>query len=115
MNMKVILDLLCMVIIIVVITDISDWADTVKKAISYILTKGKIVKTDFRLHLIDCAFCQLFWAGIIYLLCTGNFTLPYIAVLCLLCAFTGVVEKYIILIEDITIKITQLIYKLIDR
>lgn len=113
--METILDLLCMAIIIVVITDISDWADTVKKAISYILTKGKIVKTDFRLHIVDCAFCQLFWCGIIYLLWTGNFTLPYIAVLCLLCAFTGVVEKYIILLEDIAIKITQLIYKIIDK
>ena len=111
---KIFFDLLCIATIIVVITDISDWPTTVKKVISHIITKGKINKTEFRLHLVDCSFCQFFWSGIIYLLITNNFTLPYLASVCLLSCFTGVIKTSILLVDDILIKITQLIYKLID-
>lgn len=27
-----------------------------------------------------CSLCMSFWCGIIYLLCTGNFTIPYLAI-----------------------------------
>lgn len=111
---KTLFDLLCIAIIIVIITDISDWVETVKKTISYILTKGKIVKTQFRLHLVDCSFCQIFWCGIIYLLVTGEFTLPYITVVCLLACFSGLIKSSILLIEDAVVKIIKVIYKLID-
>lgn len=113
---KTLFDLLCIAIIIVIITDISDWVETVKKTISYILTKGKIVKTQFRLHLVDCSFCQIFWCGLIYLLVTSNFTLMYVAIVCLLSAFAGLIKNGILLVEDIVTKIIQLIYKhIIDR
>lgn len=113
---KTLFDLLCIAIIIVIITDISDWAETVKKTISYILTKGKIVKTQFRLHLVDCSFCQIFWCGLTYLLITSNFTLMYVAIVCLFSTFSGIIKSSILIVEDTITKIIQLIYKyLIDR
>ena len=112
---KIFFDLLCIATILVVITDISDWPTTVKKVISYILTKGKINKTEFRLHLVDCSFCQIFWCGIIYLLVIGEFTLPYLAFVCLLACFSGIIKNSILLVEDIITTIIQLIYKLLDR
>jgi hypothetical protein len=113
---KILFDLLCIAIIIVVITDISDWPSTVKKSISYILTKGKLTKTEYRLHLIDCSFCQIWWSGLIYLIIIGQFTFPYVAIVCLLCTFCGLIKSSILLVEDIITKIINLIYKyFIDR
>lgn len=112
---KIFFDLLCIATILVVITDISDWPSTVKKTISYILTKGKLTKTEYRLHLVDCSFCQIFWCGIIYLLVIGEFTLPYLAFVCLLACFSGIIKNSILLVEDIITTIIQLIYKLIEK
>lgn len=110
---KIILDLLCIATIIVVITGISDWPDSVKKLISYIFTKGKIVKTDYRLHLVDCEFCQIFWTGIIYLLLVGKFTLLYFAFVCLLATFSNIIKNTIMLVEDLIISLIQWIYKIL--
>ena len=112
--MNTLINLLCIAVIIVFITDITDFPDTIKKVFSFLTTKGKIVKTEYRIHLIDCSLCQIWWSGIIYLLCTGNFTLPYLVCVCLLSAFAEILKNYILLLKDILIKITQLIYKLID-
>ena len=110
--MKIILDLLCISIILVFITDITDFPSNVKKWISWVLTKGKIVKDGYRLHLIDCSTCQLWWAGIIYLLCTGNFTLPYLVVVAMLSCLADMIKDAIILLKDLLIKINQVIYKI---
>jgi hypothetical protein len=114
--MNVILDLFFIQVIFVFITDITDFPSNVKKGISWVLTKGKIVKDDYRLHLLDCSLCQIWWSGIIYLFCTSNFTLPYLAIVCLLCTFTGLLKDCILLIEDIARKVINIIYKyFIDR
>jgi hypothetical protein len=98
------------------ITDISDFPNSVKKLISRVLTKGKIEKEGYRIHLIDCSLCQNWWCGLIYLLVTGNFTLMYIAIVALFAAFSGLIKSSILLIEDTITKIIQLIYKyVIDR
>lgn len=110
---KILFDLLCISFIIVVITDISDWPNTVKKSISYILTKGKLTKTEYSLHLVDCSFCQTWWAGIIYLLITNNFTLPYITYVCVLAALTMETKNLILLAKDLISTIYKIIYKLI--
>ena len=112
--MKNLLNLFFISVIIVFITDITDFPDTVKKIFSFITTKGKIVKTDFRLHLIDCSLCQIWWVCIIYLLIIKDFTLLNLVYVCLLAAFADIIKNSILLLKDILIKITQLIYKLID-
>lgn len=113
--MNVILNLLCISIIIVFITDITDFPSNVKKGISWVLTKGKIVKDEYRLHLLDCSLCQIWWIGIIYLLAIGKFSLFYLTAVCLIACFSGIIKSSILLIEDIVTKIIQTIYKWIDK
>jgi len=69
--MNTIFYMICLATIVVSIVDISDFPSTVKKALSFIWTDGKIIKTDYRLHLIDCSWCIASWTNLIYLLCTG--------------------------------------------
>lgn len=113
--MNTILNLFYIAVIIVFITDLTDFPDTVKKVVSFITTKGKIVKTDFRIHLVDCSLCQIWWSGIIYLLMVNQFTLPYLVCVCLLATFAGIIKNTITIIEDIFTKIIQIIYKFIDE
>lgn len=70
--------------------------------------------SDYRLKPLDCSLCMTFWSGLIYLLVTGNFTLPFITVVCLLACFSGLIKSSILLIEDTVVKIIKVIYKLID-
>lgn len=103
------IELFIIACIIVFITDLTDFPSSVKKAISYITTKGRIVKDEYRLHLIDCSLCQIFWTGLIYLLCIGEFNIFYIGFVCLLSCFSNVIKNYILLIEGILTKISKTI------
>ena len=110
----VLINLTLITVIVVFIVDISGAVDSLKSGLKRILTKGKMKNSDYQLKPLDCSLCMTFWSGIIYLIITNNFTLPYLAFVCLLACFTGVIKTSILLVEDILIKITQLIYKLID-
>lgn len=111
----VIINLTLIAAIVVFIVDISGAVDSLKSGLKWILTKGKMKNSDYQLKPLDCSLCMTFWSGIIYLLITKNFTLPYLAFVCLLSCFSGIIKSSILLVEDILIKITQLIYKLLDR
>lgn len=111
----VLINLILISAIVVFIVDISGAVDSLKSGIKWILTKGKMSNSDYRLKPIDCSLCMTFWSGIIYLLLINEFTLPYFAFVCLLACFSGIIKSSILLVEDILIKITQLIYKLLDR
>lgn len=110
----VLINLILISAIVVFIVDISGAVDSLKSGLKWILTKGKMNNSDYRLKPIDCSLCQIWWCGIIYLLCTGNFTLPYLAFVCLLSAFAEILKNSILLLKDIITTIIQLIYKLID-
>ena len=100
-NGNMLINLFFIQIIIVIITDISDWPKTVYKAVSYILTKGKIVKDDLNWHLVSCSFCQMWWIGLIYLLICHSFTIPYIALVALLSFLTPVSNNILLLMKDL--------------
>lgn len=111
-----ILALFLIQVIVVFIVDISGAADSLKTAIKWVLTKGKFTNPDYRLKPFDCSLCMTFWSTMTYLLCTNQFTLPLIAVGCLLAAFAGLTKNAIILVEDSITRVIQLIYeKIIDR
>ena len=62
------LNLLFIAIIASILTgdkDICGLMDDVKAGLSYILSNGKIKKTNYSLKPFDCAFCMNFWIGII--------------------------------------------------
>lgn len=108
------INMIWITLICVIVTDISDFPSSVKKAISYALTKGKIVKDDYRLHWVDCSFCQVFWLGLAYILYIGEFSLMNIALI-LACSFlTTFVKSFIQMVEDVLLKIIQIVYKILD-
>lgn len=111
----VIINLTLIAAIVVFIVDISGAVDSLKSGLKWILTKGKMRNSDYQLKPLDCSLCMTFWSGIIYLLITNNFTLPYLAFVCLLACFSGIIKNSILLVEDIITTIIQLIYKLIEK
>lgn len=110
--MEVILDLILIQIIVCMIVDLSGIIDSIKTAISKILTKGKISTTDFDIKPFSCSLCMTFWTCLIYLFITGHFTILFIAVTCLLAYLAQIMTSILITIKDILIKINDLIYKL---
>ena len=108
---KTLLDLLAIGIIFTVITDITDFPVSAKKGLSWLLTKGTIVKSDYRFHLLDCSTCQIFWTSVIYLLCTSHFTLSWLAVALINSTFCEFYKDTILLLKDIGISFIRLIYK----
>lgn len=97
---SIITDLIFLTLILVIITDMTDWPFTVKKFISWLLTKGKLVKTDFRLHVVDCSLCQVVQAGILYLLIKGALTLETLYYVLMLAIFTVPIKNLLQLIID---------------
>jgi hypothetical protein len=67
-------DLLFLSLIVVYIVDLSGWTDTWLGWLSRWL--GHPVR---ELKPFSCSLCMTWWAGIVYLLCTGRFCLPLIA------------------------------------
>ena len=66
-----ILNLIYIWIIVVIIIDISDFIESLKTGISKLLTKGKIITTNFDLKPLSCSFCMNWWIGLIYIICMG--------------------------------------------
>lgn len=97
--------------IIVYIVDISGAVDSLKTGLKWLITKGKMKDNNYTLKPFDCSLCLTFWVGLIYLLIIRKFTLPYIAVVCLLSAFSNILKNTILLLEDLFIKLQRVIYK----
>lgn len=82
------LDLFFIMAITVMIIDMSGFTVSLKKFVSWLLTGGKLVKTDFDLKPLTCSFCMTWWVGLIYLICTGTINFFHLYILLLLCCFT---------------------------
>ena len=93
--------------IVVFIIDISGVVDNLKSLLMKILTKGKIDSNNYRLKPFDCSLCTTFWVGLIYLLCTSQFTIAYIAFICVLSASTPITLELFNTIYDLTIKLMK--------
>lgn len=113
--MKAILDLFILTCIVVFIVDISGFVDNFKSCLKKILTHGLLTNSDYRLKPFDCSLCMTWWTGIIYLLCTGNFTIPMIGVVALFAFLTITIKNYIYIIEGILQKIPQILQKLLEK
>lgn len=107
------INLLLIQFILVVIIDDSGFIDSVKRGISKLLTKGKIITDNFELKPFSCSYCMQVWCGLIYLLIIGQFTIPYIAFNFLLAAMVPVTKDLVNLFRDLFIKLIDKIYTLL--
>lgn len=107
--------MLCIVVIVVIITDISGFNTTLKSVIKWILTKGKFSNGDYSLKIVDCSLCQSWWLQLIYLLVVGEISIINIVIALLFAMFTINIKDILLLIRDTITKIINYIYdKLID-
>lgn len=106
--METLIDLLLIQLIVVFIIDISGVIDSIKYAISYLLTGGAIKTSDYRIKPLDCSLCMTFWTGLIYIIIIDQFTIEYIAFICLLSALT-------VLTKDIWFTISDTITKILNK
>lgn len=113
--MNTILSLLLIQVIVVFIVDISGAIDSLKSGLKWLLTKGKMNSSNYILKPFDCSLCMTWWCSLIYLLCVGKFTIPYIAFAAFQCSFCAQIKDTIYMLGDLYTKFTRLIYKhLID-
>lgn len=78
-------ELLIITLLMVFIIDLSGFIDEIETTLSKWL-KGKVrIPKPF-----NCSLCMSWWVNLIYLLCVGKFTLPYIALIALFAFLTPV-------------------------
>lgn len=92
-------------VIIVFIIDLSGFIDSLKRGLSYLLTKGRIIKSDYSLKPFDCSLCMTFWCGIVYFLIIGKLSLLSIMYVSLCSFFTPVIKDILYFLRDSFIKI----------
>lgn len=106
--MDTIIDLLWVASIIIYIVDLSGFNETLLTFIS--AYKGKRV-TSFKPF--TCSLCMVWWAGLIYLLIVGAFTLPYIAMVALLSFLSVPLGQLLILIREALNKAIDKLFSLL--
>ena len=111
--MSTILSLLLIQVIVVFIVDISGAIDSLKRGLKLLLTKGKMSNSDYRLKPFDCSLCSTWWTCLIYLLCVGKLTIPFIAFVAFQCTFCAQIKDTILVVGDLITKVIRIIYKYI--
>lgn len=101
------LNILAIAVIFTIITDISDFPNSIKKVLRLIVSKGENGNTNYRLHLLDCSFCQIFWASIIYLLVIKEISLINIGCVLLFALTPDLIKGIILLVKDSIILLIQ--------
>lgn len=94
------LDLLIIAFIIVFITDLTDVWDYIKKWIWDLTFNHTKPYTGFHCKLMECSLCQIWWVGLIYLLITSSFTIPYIGYVALLSFLSPVLKDILLFLKD---------------
>lgn len=118
--MRVVLDLLFLTIIICFIVDVSGFInDGIKPLIAKIINRNSNIKINPESINIpkpfSCSLCMSFWTGLIYLLCTSKFTIPYIAVVVFFSLISSNISGFLFCIKDFLATIEGLFQKLIQK
>lgn len=101
------MEMLFITMICVVVIDLSDFVESVKKGIWYLAYKGKRPYTDFPFRPFECSFCMTFWLCLIWLAITGNFFLHTVCASLLYAWFAPVLSNILVAARDILLKITD--------
>lgn len=107
--MDIVLGLLLINFIIVSITDYSGFPED---ALKPLFKKWFGVGQPSKIFV--CSYCQTVWVSIIYLLCTGAFTLPHFALVFVSAALTPVTLDLMYLVKDVLTALITFIYKVIN-
>lgn len=107
----IVFNLFLIAVIVVCIVDISGFIDSIKSVLNKVITKGKFSNSNYSIKPIDCSLCMTWWVGLIYLIIYNSVSLVNIAILLLIAISTPIINDLIKLIQDLMIKLIQLIEK----
>lgn len=106
------INILLIATILVIVTDISDFPNTIKHLIWKWL-KPKSPYREYRLHLIDCSFCQTWWASLICILVMGELHLYTLAFALFVAFLTPVINIALHFIYDFFVGVFNVLYRLL--
>jgi len=112
--MLTIIKLLLLQIIMVFIVDLSGVMDVIKKKVWEVTYPNRKYR-EFSFKPFDCSLCSVWWTTLLYILFTGNLTLPYIAVCALLSFTASTMSSLLQLIKDLLDRVIYNISKVLDR
>ena len=104
----ILLDLLIIQTLVCFVIDLSGFIPEIEDALRRLFKVRIRIPKPF-----SCALCAGWWINLIYLLCTGYFTLPYIAFVAGLSFFSKNITGILRWIQEMLIKIESLLYKII--
>lgn len=105
------IDILLISIIVVIITDLSGFPQSIYSMISKYLTNGKINTQEGQIKILTCSLCQTWWIGLIYYLCIGSVSILSISYLLLISYMTDVIKDLLIFIKDLLKKTIHYLYE----
>lgn len=102
------IEIIYIAIICVCIIDLSGIIQSIEEMLKKWL---KIQKGEVRIPKpFSCSLCMCFWTGLVYLICTGQFTFFMIAYVLIISILTPQIKDLIYLLKDIIDYILNLIY-----
>ena len=108
--MKCVVDILLLAAIIVFVVDLSGFTQTWKKWL------GKWLGVQIGdVPPFDCSLCLTFWAGLIYLIVEGDFSIPALAYLALVSYCTVLMGEILTAIRELLSALVRWLWKLIDK
>lgn len=108
---SMLLDIFLIALILVIITDISGFP---QDGLTPLLRKITGSKTGTPSKIFTCSFCQTNWAGLFYLIVTGQLSLLSYAIVLLLATMTPVIYAGVMFIKDLFFKLFEWLYTLFN-
>ena len=107
------IDCLLITIIFVIITDQLHFWEEFSSSIKSLITKGKF-KSPIRCKILECSTCQAHWLSLIYLICTGNFTIVNYTIILILSWTTPIINSIFTLLKNLFLKLINIIANKFD-
>ena len=108
-----ILDIICILLICVIVTDQLHFWEEFSSSIKSILTKGKF-KSPIKFKLFECSTCQSHWLCLIYLIYTGHFTILNYTIILVLSWTTPIISSILTLVKNLFLKFLNTIANKFD-
>lgn len=99
-----IFDIICILLICVIVTDQLHFFEEFSSSIKSILTRGKF-KSPVKFKLWNCSCCQAHFLSLIYLICTGHFTILNYTIILVLSWSAPVISSVLTLVKNLFLKL----------
>lgn len=107
--------LLLITLAMVMVIDMTDFVDSVKRGIwRWTFGKNGRAYHDFPFKPFECSLCMSFWLGLGYLIIWGEWTLPLMVLQLFLSVMTPVFKDILILVKAFAQKIIDTVFEWYD-